>query len=149
MKKHLLFAYIFLSVTFIFAQKTVYNLKKGFVANGYDVVSYFEQAPQKGTANFTYQHHDIKLKFVSKQHLEQFKSNPDKYLPQYGGWCAYAMGVKGKMVSIDAETYEIRNNKLYLFYNAWGTNTLQLWLQENPEQLRLQADKYWTKKLQL
>ena len=54
------------------------------------------------------------------------------------------MGLKGDKVSIDPETFEIREGKLYLFYNAWGTNTLELWLENNPEQLKETADVNWS-----
>ena len=65
------------------------------------------------------------------------------YVPQYGGYCAYAIADKGKKVSIDPETFEIRDGKLYLFYNAWGTNTLKMWLKEDVKGLQEKADKNW------
>ena len=67
------------------------------------------------------------------------------YVPQYGGWCAYALGAKAKKVSIDPETYEIRDGKLYLFYNAFFNNTLESWLEEGPKELQKKADKNWEK----
>lgn len=54
------------------------------------------------------------------------------------------MGAKAKKVNIDPKTFEIRNKKLYLFYNSWGSNTLTKWLNQNPEKLQKQADKNWT-----
>ncbi|MFB1040863.1 MAG: hypothetical protein QMC35_10435, partial [Polaribacter sp.] len=68
-----------------------------------------------------------------------------QYVPQYGGWCAYAMGTKGKKVRIDAETFEIRDGKLYLFYNSWGNNKLESWLKENPTSLKKEAATNWKK----
>ena len=62
---------------------------------------------------------------------------------QYGGYCAYAIAVDSKKVSINPKTFEIRDGKLYLFYNAWGTNTLKLWQKENVKGLQEKADKYW------
>jgi hypothetical protein len=55
------------------------------------------------------------------------------------------MGAKNKKVSIDAETFEIRAGKLYLFYNSWGNNTLESWLEENPTSLKKKADINWQK----
>ncbi|MFT7251076.1 MAG: YHS domain-containing protein [Flavobacterium sp.] len=131
---------ITLSATFL-AQE--YNLEKGFVAEGYDVVGYFNNKAEKGDIKFITTYDRVKFKFSTKENLETFKKAPKKYIPAYGGFCAYALGAKGKKVSIDPETFEIRDGKLYLFYNSWGTNTLKLWKKENPEKLKEKADKHW------
>ena len=133
---------ITISTTF-FAQE--YNLKKGYVAEGYDVVSYFSNTAEKGDTAYTATFEGVKFKFVSKQNLEIFKSTPEKYRPAYGGFCAYAVGAKAERVSINPETFEIRAGKLYLFYNAWGTNTFKMWQEEGAEQLKEKADKNWVK----
>ena len=59
-----------------------------------------------------------------------FASNPAKYEPQYGGWCAYAMGHDGSKVEVDPETFKIINGKLFLFYNRFFNNTLKTWNQD-------------------
>ena len=130
----------------LFAQH--YNLKKGYVAEGYDVVSYFNNAPKKGDAKFSTSFDGVKFKFSSKENLETFKKNPEKYIPAYGGYCAYAVGVKNEKVSIDPKTFEIRDGKLFLFYNSWGINTLKLWKEEGAEDLKQKADKNWKKIIQ-
>lgn len=140
MKFLLLFTCIAIS-TSTFTQN--YNLKKGFIAEGYDVVSYFDNKAQKGDKKFITEFDGIKFKFSSKKNLEIFKKNPEKYIPAYGGYCAYAIGVKAQKVSINPKTFEIRDGKLYLFYNSWGTNTLQLWKEEGAEELKQKADKNW------
>jgi YHS domain-containing protein len=131
---------ITLSSTFL-AQE--YNLEKGFVAEGYDVVGYFNNKVEKGDIKFITTYDRVKFKFATKENLETFEKAPKKYIPAYGGYCAYALGAKGKKVSIDPETFEIRDGKLYLFYNSWGTNTLKLWKKEDPEKLKEKADKHW------
>jgi YHS domain-containing protein len=133
---------ITISTTFI-AQE--HNLKKGYVAEGYDVVSYFSNTAEKGDTAYTAAFEGVKFKFVSQQNLETFKSAPNKYIPAYGGFCAYALGTKGERVAINPETFEIRAGKLYLFYNAWGTNTFKMWQEEGAEQLKEKADKNWVK----
>ena len=133
---------IAISTTF-FAQE--YNLKKGYVAEGYDVVSYFSNTAEKGAKEFTTTYNEVKFKFSSKKNLETFKNAPNKYIPAYGGFCAYAVGTKSERVSINPETFEIRNGKLYLFYNSWGTNTFKMWQEEGAEQLKEKADKNWVK----
>lgn len=127
----------------LFSQSLDYNTKKGFVAEGYDVVSYFERMPLQGKQEFTTKFDGANYKFATKEHLEQFKANPSKYIPQYGGYCAYAVAEKGKKVDVDPKTFLISDGKLYLFYNAWGTNTLDLWNKEHPELLQQKANKNW------
>ena len=131
--------------TFLQAQSIDYNTKKGYAANGYDVVSYFEGNPQEGLKEISMEYDGIKYIFSNQDHLNEFKANPDKYIPQYGGYCAYAVAVSGKKVNINPETYEIRDGKLYLFYNAGKTNTLELWLNESPDVLKSKADTNWEK----
>lgn len=124
------------------AQKIDFNVQDGFVAEGYDVVAYFSGKAVKGTAEYTIMHQGGKFKFSSSANLNAFKANPEKYVPQYGGWCAYAMGETGDKVAINPETFEIRDDKLYLFYNAYFTNTLKDWLKK-PVELQKKADANW------
>jgi len=135
---------LFLLLSFTaFCQNENYNTKKEFVAEGYDVVSYFENKVEEGTKKFISEFDGVKFKFSSKENLETFEKSPKTYAPQYGGYCAYAIGVKGEKVSINPKTFEIRDGKLYLFYNSWGTNTLDLWNKEGAEKLQKQADDNW------
>ena len=127
----------------ISAQSIDYNTKKGYAVNGYDLVAYFDNEAIEGAKEFSTDYDGIKYKFSSEKNLEVFKSAPEKYLPQYGGYCAYAVALKSKKVSINPKTFEIRDGKLYLFYNAWGTNTLELWKKENVKGLQKKADYNW------
>jgi YHS domain-containing protein len=105
-------------------------------------VSYFNDKPLKGSEKYEVKINNVNYYFTSSQNLELFKLDPEKYLPQYGGWCAYAMGEDGSKVKIDPETYKIVDGKLYLFYNFYFTNTLNSW-NENENKLRKQADLNW------
>ena len=140
-----LFLFFSFTVSILSAQSIDYNLKKGFIANGYDVVSYFYNETEEGKTQFTASYEDTKLKFSSKENLDTFNKNPKKYLPQYGGYCAYAVAVKSAKVSINPKSFLVKNGKLYLFYNSWGTNTLDLWQQENPTILEKKANNNWQK----
>jgi YHS domain-containing protein len=128
---------------FMNAQSYDYNTKKGFAVNGYDVVSYFDNEAKEGNNKFVAAYDDMDYKFSSQKNLDIFNKAPQKHLPEYGGYCAYAVAVKAKKVSIDPETFEIRDGKLYLFYNSWGTNTLESWKDESPEDLIVTGDKNW------
>lgn len=144
MKKYS-FLFLLFTVSIINAQQIDYNVKGGAIAGGYDVVSYFNHAPEKGLKQFAIIYDGAKFLFSSEKNLAEFKANPKKYVPQYGGYCAYAVGSYSGKVKVNPETYEIKNGKLYLFYNALGTNTLELWNKEGAEQLRKKADENWEK----
>ena len=135
---------LLVSIGFLLNAQTIdYNTNKGYVAEGYDVVAYFNNSVEKGNKKFTTTHDNVKYKFSSEENLNTFKANPEKYVPQYGGYCAYAVAVKGEKVSINPKTYQIRDGKLYLFYNSWGTNTLNYWDKESPDDLVKKADANW------
>ncbi|CAM1374202.1 YHS domain-containing protein [Tenacibaculum litopenaei] len=135
--------WIFLLITSLVSAQTSFNQKKGAVANGYDVVAYFNNKAVKGSKKITTVYEGATFRFSNPENLAAFKKDPTKFVPQYGGYCAYAIGKKGEKVGINPKTFEIRDGKLYLFYNAWGTNTLELWLEEKPNELVRQADKNW------
>lgn len=118
------------------------NERKGIALEGYDLVSYFEGNAEKGDKTHAASYMGVTYHFTTAEHLATFKNDPERYLPEYGGYCAYAIAVTGDKVSVNPKTYEIRDDKLYLFYNAWGNNTLKKWLKD-PENLRQQADANW------
>ncbi|MEM6525438.1 MAG: YHS domain-containing (seleno)protein [Bacteroidota bacterium] len=133
----------------VYAQNTQirskhFNIKKNVAIQGYDPVSYFNSKPEEGDDDISLEHKGIKYYFVSSENRNTFKSNPEKYEPQYGGWCAYALGETGEKVKIDPETYKIVDDKLYLFYNFWGTNTLKSW-NKNESSLKEKGDQNWAK----
>ena len=110
-----------------------------------EVKVYFSKEAKQGNKKLSTDYDGVKFYFSSQDNLDTFKASPTKYIPEYGGFCAYAMGVKGDKVPINPETFEIRDGKLYLFYNSWGTNTLDLWIKEGAKQLKVKADKNWKK----
>lgn len=122
------------------------NQKRGVIIDGYDLVSYFDGNPQKGSDSWQFQYMGLTYRFKSEENKNTFKANPEKYIPQYGGWCAYAMGESGDKVKVDPKTYKIVDGKLYLFYNFGKNNTLIYW-NENEQSLKSMADKYWSETL--
>ncbi len=121
------------------------NLENGIAIKGYDPVSYFIQTKAiKGNKELAVFHQGITYYFSTAANKEVFKLNPLKYEPEYGGWCAYAMGENGEKVSVDPATFKILNGKLYLFYNRYFTNTLKDW-NKNEATLKKNADTNWPK----
>ncbi len=119
------------------------NLKKGYAAEGYDVVAYFSNQAIEGTKTYATEYKGIKYKFSSSKNLATFKGNPGFYVPQYGGYCAYAIGAKGEKIGVNPKTFQIIDDKLYLFYNSWGVDTLEKWNEEGAQALKEKADANW------
>lgn len=117
--------------------------KKDVAISGYDPVSYFIAVePQKGSKDITHSFKGVTYQFTSQENLETFKSNPEKYEPAYGGWCAFAMGKKGSKTGANPKTYKITDGKLFLFYNRFGINTLPKW-NKDEENLHPKANTNW------
>lgn len=136
---------LFVISSLLFWQDSLWNVNKAGVAlAGYDPVSYFQQEPREGKKEFSVRHQGVIFYFTSGENQKAFKTDPSKYLPEYGGYCAYAMGASGEKVEVDPETYKLLEGRLYLFYNAWGNNTLKSW-NKKESILKLQADKNWKK----
>lgn len=114
------------SVTF--AQDRYYTTKENVAIQGYDPVSYLTPGKAElGSAEFAYTHDGVIYHFVSAAHRDLFKANPQKYLPQFGGWCAYAVGAYSGKAPINPKTFKVIDGKVYLFYNKAGANTLESW----------------------
>lgn len=86
---------------------------------GYDAVSYFQGdgVPQEGDEAFAMEWRGAEWRFVSQENLDLFRADPEKYAPQYGGYCAWAMA-DGKLAKGDALIYDIVDGKLYLNFSA-------------------------------
>lgn len=120
-----------------------FNLEKGVAIQGYDAVAYFTQSKAvKGSKRFSVSAEGVLYYFSSAANKDLFLKDYRKYEPQYGGWCAYAMGASNEKVEINPETFKILNGKLYLFYHSWSYNTLTKW-NRNEVNLNEKADKNW------
>jgi len=142
------FTVLLLSST-AFAQQTTriaqFNIEKGVALQGYDPVAYFtENKAIKGKKELAVAAEGVTYYFATVEDKELFKKDYKKYEPQYGGWCAYAMGATGEKVEIDPEKFKIVGGKLYLFYHSWTNNTLSKWNKDEAN-LKPKADASWTK----
>ena len=112
------------------------TIGQGVGLGGYDPVSYFPEGgskPMKGFVLRSFEYDGVTYRFASDANLESFKKAPTKYLPVYGGWCAWAVAKLGKKVDVDPESFLVRNGKLYLFYNHHELNTRADWLAREAE----------------
>jgi YHS domain-containing protein len=86
--------------------------------SGYDPVAFFtDSRPVSGSPFITAMHQGAVYYFATEEHKAMFEKNPAKYAPQYGGFCAYGVAL-GKLFPVDINTWQVRNNKLYLNLNA-------------------------------
>lgn len=100
------------------AEKPVNATLFGVAIKGYDPVAYFTDAkPVKGQAEFTFEWMGATWRFSSAAHRDSFQAAPEKYAPQYGGYCAWAVS-KGDTAGIDPAAWKIVNGKLYLNYSS-------------------------------
>lgn len=103
----------------------------GNAINGYDPVAYFTDAkPIEGSDRFTCQWKGVGWKFASQQNLEAFKTAPEKYVPQYGGYCAYGMS-QGHKASTVPKAWTVVSGKLYLNHSLdvkekWDKDRMRL-----------------------
>jgi YHS domain-containing protein len=117
-----------------------FNTTPGGVAvKGYDVVSYFtDKKAMPGKPEFAYQYKGATWYFTSQDNLQLFKSSPETYSPQYGGYCAYAASL-GQLADINAKSWTIKNNRLYLNYS---NKVRKLWQQDSDSYIQ-DADTLW------
>jgi len=127
-----------------FAIDPIYNTgSKDLAIRGYDTVAYFTQGEAlKGLESISHNHKGATWRFTNEKHKQLFIENPEKYEPQYGGYCAYAIS-RGTTASIKPKLFKIHNGKLYLNYNA---NVQKKWLNDIDERIAT-ADKNWPKLL--
>lgn len=93
------------------------TLLGGLAIEGYDPVAYFEEGrPVEGKKSFTHEWNDATWRFASAENRDRFAADPERYAPQYGGYCAWAVA-QGKTAGIDPDAWKIVDGKLYLNYN--------------------------------
>mgnify|MGYP000671533518 CR=1 FL=1 len=107
---------------------------------GYDTVSYFTKgAPTKGSDEFTAAYNGAIYQFSSAHNRDLFQSQPSKYAPQYGGYCAFGVAMEKKF-DTDPLAWKIVDNKLYLNLNK---DVQKKWLTDVPGYLNLSSEN-WT-----
>ena len=113
----------------------------GLGAKGYDVVNYFTAGkPAQGSDKHEAVYGGVTWRFVSKEHRDMFEANPEKYAPQYGGFCSWG-AANGKLFDVDPMTgWTIVDGKLYLNFNADLNKTFT----KEATKFIPKADKNWS-----
>lgn len=123
----------------------------GVAMGGYDPVAYFQvNQAVKGKSDWRATHGGLTYHFSSKENLEQFNQAPTKYLPQYGGWCAFACGVDSKKYGFaavrfpaDPTSFLVQDGKLFLFANIPNFDAKKFWENEDAGAMVARADTFW------
>ncbi len=112
------------SVAFAGKSEIFTGLVEGVALGGYDAVSYFSGTPVEGKADFTTKWKDAEWRFATAENRDAFVAAPEKYAPQYGGYCAFAVS-KGSTAKADPKAWTIVDGKLYVNYNESIRTTWQ------------------------
>jgi YHS domain-containing protein len=104
--------------------QSIYADDKGVAIKGYDAVAYFtDSKPVQGKSDFAQEWMGAKWHFASAEHRDMFKAAPEKYAPQYGGFCAFGVCKKNAKFPTDPTAWKIIEGKLYLNYNKQTQDT--------------------------
>jgi YHS domain-containing protein len=106
---------------------------------GYDTVAYFKAGKAlQGSGSFTFRWHDMTWHFSSKENRDLFAANPERYAPQYDGYCAWAM-TESRLAVTDPEVWKIVDGKLYL---NCSQAAYEKWSRDIPGHI-MKADAIW------
>lgn len=147
-KIFILFALAFSISNLAFAQdKMANNIDNSNIAlQAYSPVSYADLGiAQKGVKEFKSEHNKIVYYFTSAEQKAKFDKNPEQYLPQYGGYCAFGI-YAGAKFHPDPNKFIVKDGKYFLYLYNVELDAQQLWLAENNHSgLVKKADENWKK----
>ena len=129
---------LLIGVTELSAEKL---LSKVIAIHGYDTVAYFTEGKAlPGNQRYFTQWNGLIWYFSNKEHKDLFDNNPEKYAPQYNGYCAWAMA-ESRKAETDPKVWKIVNGKLYL---NCSKAAFESWSKDIPGNIK-KADKNWLK----
>jgi YHS domain-containing protein len=121
--------------------------KSGVILQGYDPVTYFKSGdPQKGDSKIQTKVDGATYLFATEANKQEFLKEPKKFVPQFGGWCAYAVADSKSKVDVDPKSFIIQDGRLLLFYKGLWGNTREKWLHTKDKDAKTflkEADSYW------
>lgn len=132
-------------------ERWYFNVDQNRLAlDGYDPVSYFsKKGPTKGNADLSVQYQGITYCFSDEKSRDIFRKRPEKYIPQFGGWCAFLMSRTVEFdrspparIPSDPSNFSVIDGKLFLFATANGTDLQELWGKDAENRIE-RASKFW------
>ena len=135
----LLFAALMAVSAAAIAQKPEIYADRNGAIRGYDPVAYFtDKASVKGSDKFSYAWKGATWRFASAENRDLFAASPEKFAPQYGGYCAFAVA-QNSLARIDPQAWNVVDGKLYLNYSL---KVREAWAKDSPGYIR-KADANW------
>jgi YHS domain-containing protein len=129
----------FITVLFLGSSALAQTSNDRLALKGYDPVAYFtDKRPIVGDSQYQHEWDGAIYRFASAKHLELFRADPDRYLPQYHNWCAASVA-KGEKVRPDPENWLVVDGRLYLFGKSIGPGLMKA----DPAAMKREADKNW------
>ena len=126
----------------------VFVTEDNVAVKGYDVVSYVnDNKAVEGSKDNSVEHEGVTYYFATASNKDAFTENPEKFLPLYGGWCAYGVAAAKQKFPVDPEVFKVVDGKLYLFFNGetpdgQHLNTIVPWNQDEANLMK-QAEANW------
>ncbi|GAA0894458.1 YHS domain-containing (seleno)protein [Fulvivirga kasyanovii] len=136
---------LLIAVSGMAQDKKAYNIDNSNISlEGYSPVSYLDLGlAQKGIKQFKSEYDKVVYYFTSAEQKEVFDKNPQKYLPQYGGYCAFGV-YAGAKFRPDPNKFIVKDGKYFLYLYNLELDAQQLWLAENNHsKLMKKADENW------
>ena len=130
------------------AAEPVSKSRRGVAIGGHDSVAYhsIDREPQanavEGSKTYVVEYKGAKWRFGSKESADLFEADPERYSPAYNGHCANALSLGKGLVRTNGETWEIFEDKLYLFYAPRGRTR---WMDGNWATYKIASDAAWEK----
>lgn len=128
------------------SQDEIFNVD-GKALLGYDPVAYFtEGQAREGKEEFVLETGEVRFHFINEHNLRAFRENSEKYLPSYGGWCAYAVAESASKMAPDPTNWQIQDGELQFFVSNWQTRltgSLKDDWNSDPDGYKNRADVNW------
>ncbi len=147
LKPFVIILLFFIGISLSAQDKMANNIDNSNIAlQGYSPVSYLDlQLAQKGNKQFKSEYQKVVYYFTSNEQKATFDNKPAKYIPQFGGYCAFGI-YAGAKFRIDPNKFIVEDGKYYLYLNNLELDAKQLWLAEHDHSgLKNKADKNWKK----
>lgn len=139
--KSFAFVLLLLAVSYsVYASETVINKdKNGLALKGYDAVAYFTEGKAlEGKKDFEHTWMDATWRFSSEENRDLFAKSPEKYAPQFGGYCAFGV-TGGYLAQTDPTAWKVVDGKLYLNYDS---DIQKKWSEDIPGNIKKAIEKW-------